>query len=174
MFLNITSPNAADPAGIKHIDALHDYAMVLTRYRSEAEDPVQETYVRAIKAMVNLRDDSNVKSLLFTIPRNIWLNQLRQRRTTPEVVEIDVDESTANYAVEPSKGPYALYVCSQERQQVRNAIQQLRVDFREIAPLLNCPAGTVMSRPGRARAKLRTLLSTAVHTSYSEGKEAVG
>jgi RNA polymerase sigma-70 factor (ECF subfamily) len=174
MFLNITSPNAADPAGIEHIDALYDYAMVLTRYRSEAEDLVQETYVRAIKAMVNLRDDSNVKSWLFTIPRNIWLNQLRQRRATPEVVEIDVDESTANYAVELSKGPYALYVRSHERQQVRNPIQQLSVDFREFATLLNCTAGTVMSRLGRARAKLHTLLSTAMHTSYSEGKEAVG
>jgi len=43
-----------------------------------------------------------------------------------------VDESGANYAVEPSKGPYALYVSSQKRQQVRNAIQQLPVDFREI------------------------------------------
>jgi RNA polymerase sigma-70 factor, ECF subfamily len=174
MFLNIINPNAADPTGIEHIDVLYSYAMVLTRYRSEAEDLVQETYVRAIKAMVNLRDDSNVKSWLSTIPRNIWLNQLRRRRTTPEVVEIDVDESTANYAVEPSKGPYAFYVCSQERQQVCNAIQQLPVDFREISTLLNCPAGTVMSRLGRARAKLRRLLSIAMHTSYSEGKEAIG
>jgi RNA polymerase sigma-70 factor (ECF subfamily) len=183
-----TSPGADHAAGIEHVDALYGYAMVLTRNRSEAEDLVQETYVRAIKAMINLRADSNVKSWLFTILRNIWLNQLRQRRTAPEVVEIDVDESTANYAVEPSKDPYALYVNSQEQAQVRDAIRQLPVDFREIillrkyeelsyqeiATLLNCPAGTVMSRLGRARAKLRTLLSATLQTSYSEGKEAIG
>jgi RNA polymerase sigma-70 factor (ECF subfamily) len=105
MFLNIISPNAADPAEIEHIDALYSYAMVLTRYRSDAEDLARETYVRAIKVIVNFWDDSNIKCWLFTIPRNIWLNQLRQQRTTPEVVEIDVDKSTANYAEEPSKGP---------------------------------------------------------------------
>jgi RNA polymerase sigma-70 factor, ECF subfamily len=58
-------------AGIEHVDGLFGYALVLTQNRSDAEDLVQETYVRAIRAMGRLRDDSNVKGWLFTILRNI-------------------------------------------------------------------------------------------------------
>jgi RNA polymerase sigma-70 factor (ECF subfamily) len=99
-------------------DGLYAYAMVLSRDRTEAEDLVQETCVRAVQAVENLRPDSNVKSWLFTILRNIWLNQLRQRRNAPKLVELDVDESTAQIAVEASKDPHALYVSKVEREQV--------------------------------------------------------
>jgi RNA polymerase sigma-70 factor (ECF subfamily) len=165
-----------DVAGIEYMDALYGYAMVLTRNRSEAEDLVQETYVRAIRAIKPLRDGSNMKSWLLVILRNIWLNQLRRQRITPKMVEIDVDETTANVLVEPSKGPHALYVSKLEYEQVRKAIQQLPVDFREvillreyeelsyqeIASVLGCPVGTVMSRLARARSKLRLLLSVTL------------
>ena len=68
------TPNGSpvvEAAGIEHIDGLYSYALVLTRNRSEAEDLVQETYVRAIGAMGRLPTGSNVKSWLFTILRNI-------------------------------------------------------------------------------------------------------
>lgn len=160
----------------RYIDELYSYAMVLTRNPAEAEDLVQETFVRALKAIGRLRTDSNIKSWLFTILRNIWLNQLRRRRTGPEMIEMDVDESTTNIAVETSKDPHALYVSKVQHEQVREAIEQLPVEFREIillreyeelsyqqiASVLGCPAGTVMSRLGRARSKLRTLLSAAL------------
>lgn len=64
--------------GIEHIDGLYGYALALTQNRSDAEDLVQGSYVRAIRAMGRLRDDSNVKGWLFTILHNIWLNELRQ------------------------------------------------------------------------------------------------
>jgi RNA polymerase sigma-70 factor (ECF subfamily) len=166
-----------DVAVIEYMDSLYGYAMVLTRNRSEAEDLVQETYLRAIGAMRRLRAGSNVKSWLLVILRNIWLNQLRRRRTTPMVVEID--ETTANVVVETSKGPHALYVSKRECEQVREAIQHLPVDFREvillreyeelsyqeIASVLGCPIGTVMSRLARARSKLRPLLSVTLQIS---------
>jgi RNA polymerase sigma-70 factor (ECF subfamily) len=159
-------------------DGLYGYAMVLSRDRTEAEDLVQETCVRAVQAMESLRPASNVKSWLFTILRNIWLNQLRQRRAAPKIVELDVDENTAELAVEASKDPLDLYVSKVERQQVREAIQQLSNEFREIivlreygelsyqeiANILGCPTGTVMSRLGRARSKLRSLLSGSLRT----------
>jgi RNA polymerase sigma-70 factor (ECF subfamily) len=72
-----------------------DYALVLTRNHAEAEDLVQETYVRAIRAMGRLNSDSNVKGWLFTILRNIWLNQLRRQRTA-RIVAIDEEENETN------------------------------------------------------------------------------
>jgi RNA polymerase sigma-70 factor, ECF subfamily len=178
------SPAVEAAAGIEHIDGLFSYALVLTRNRSEAEDLVQETYVRAIRAMGRLRTGSNIKSWLFTILRNIWFNQLRQRRTA-KVIALDEEESAVDFA-DTAKDPYAFYVSKVEHQQVREAIQQLPVDFREvillrefeelsyqeIATILDCPAGTVMSRLARARTKLRTLLS-AFETSNFARKEVM-
>jgi RNA polymerase sigma-70 factor, ECF subfamily len=167
-------------------DGLYGYAMVLSRDRTEAEDLVQETCFRAVKAAESLQPGSNAKSWLFTILRNIWLNQVRQQRAAPQIVELDVDENTLGMAVEASKDPHALYVSKVERDQVREAIQQLPDEFREIivlreyeelsyqeiATLLDCPAGTVMSRLGRARSKLRLLLSDALQTPGRKGKGA--
>jgi RNA polymerase sigma-70 factor (ECF subfamily) len=156
-----------------YIDGLFGYAMVLTRNPSEAADLVQETYVRALKAKESLRPSSNVKSWMFTILRNIWLNQLRHKRSAPQIVELDAHEGIADVAIETSKDPHAQYVSEVEQKEVRNAIQQLPAEFREIiilreyeelsyqeiAAMLECPAGTVMSRLARARSKLRVLLS---------------
>ena len=156
----------------QHLDALYSYALVISRNPTVAEDLVQETCARAIRAMGSLREDSNVKSWLFTILRNIWLNQLREQRVAPKLVELDVDESIADVAVATTEDPLTSYINKVEQQRVRQAIQQLPVHFREIivlrefeelsyeeiATLLNCPAGTVMSRLARARAKLRDLL----------------
>jgi RNA polymerase sigma-70 factor (ECF subfamily) len=172
-----------DVSELPYIDGLYGYAMAITRNPAEAEDLVQETYVRAIPAMGSLPADSNLKSWLFTILRNIWLNQLRRRRTAPGIVEIDLDGRTANIAGEISKDPYTLYMSKMERERVREAIQQLPIEFREIiilreyeelsyqeiASLLDCPPGTVMSRLARARSKLRTLLS-ATRQSLTKGE----
>jgi RNA polymerase sigma-70 factor, ECF subfamily len=157
----------------EYVDGLYSYALVLSRNRTEAEDLVQETCLRAIRAMDRLRPDSNAKSWLFTILRNIWFNQLRKWRTAPEVVELDLDGDGANRAADTRKDPHATYVSNIEQEQVRTAIQQLPVEFREIiilrefeelsyqeiAAVLECPLGTVMSRLARARSKLRDLLS---------------
>jgi RNA polymerase sigma-70 factor, ECF subfamily len=128
--------------------------------------------------MERLRADSNVKSWLFTILRN-WLNQLRQRKIAPDMVGLDADEQVANRAVDSSRDPHAACVSDLEGEQVRHAIEQLPLEFREIillreygefsyqeiAALLDCRPGTVMSRLARARSKLRTLLPTTCHDS---------
>src|SRR5882757_3022736 len=187
MFWKQNNPTSQETTGIEHIDGLFGYALILTRNRSEAEDLVQETYVRAIGAIGRLRPDSNMKSWMFTILRNVWLNQLRQRRTTPDLIDIDTDESTADIVVETSKDPYESYASKVEVEQVRRAIQQLPVDFREIillreyeelsyqeiASVLGCPAGTVMSRLGRARSKLRTLLAPRLEIPIPQERRAL-
>jgi RNA polymerase sigma-70 factor (ECF subfamily) len=162
-----------DALGIENLNGLYSYALILSRNHADAEDLVQETYVRAMKAIGKLRADSNIKSWLFTILRNIWLNQIRKRRNGPQMIETSGEEDIVNDIVEPSKDAYETYVSNLEREQVRAAIDKLPVEFREIivlreyeqlsyqeiADVLDCPAGTVMSRLARARSKLRVLLA---------------
>jgi RNA polymerase sigma-70 factor (ECF subfamily) len=162
-----------DAIGLEYLDGLYGYAMVLTRNHAEAEDLVQETYVRAIPAMNRLRSGSNVKGWLFKILRNVWLNQLRRRRTAAEIAWSDMQDGSVDDIAEPSKDSYHAFVSKVEREQVRVAIQALSAKFREIillrefeelsydeiAGLLDCPVGTVMSRLARARSRLRELLS---------------
>jgi len=181
----LRKPNAlpgTDTLGSEHIDGLYSYAVVLTRNHAEAEDLVQETYVRAIPAMGGLRPNSNTKAWLFTILRNIWFNQLRKRRRDLPSVQTDTEDGPVDNLVNPGKDSYEIYVGKVEVRRVRAAIAQLPLDFREvillrefeelsyqeIASLLDCPPGTVMSRLARARTKLRVLLSS----TSAEGKQA--
>jgi RNA polymerase sigma-70 factor (ECF subfamily) len=156
-------------AALEHIDALYGYAMTLTRDRTEAEDLVQETYVRATAAS-HWPDGSGLKSWLFVIMRNVWLNQLRHRNSGPSFVELEINEPAVSGVQE---NPHVVYLRKLERTQVREAIDSLPdayreivvlrdiegLTYQEIATVLHCPAGTVMSRLGRARGKLRQLLS---------------
>src|SRR5260370_42155868 len=108
MSWNHNGAGQADLTGVEYLDGLYSYARVLTRNHAEAEDLVQETYVRAIQAMGRLRADSNVKSWLFTILRNVWFNQLRKWRNGPQMIEIEVEDGVANSIVEPSPNAYDL------------------------------------------------------------------
>jgi RNA polymerase sigma-70 factor (ECF subfamily) len=170
---------------IESIDGLYGYGLMLTRNPAEAEDLVQETYVRALGAIERLHADSNVRGWMFTILRNIWLNQLRGWRHA-SLVSIDEGGNVANSIGELSKGPHELYVDKELRQQVRDAISQLPIAFAEIillreyedlsyqdiAKVLDCPLGTVMSRLGRARSRLRTILGSAVQSRASARRKA--
>jgi RNA polymerase sigma-70 factor (ECF subfamily) len=172
MFWNQNGANHANTAGVEHIDGLYSYALVLTRNHEEAEGLVQETYVRAIHAVSRLRPDSNIKGWLFTILRNVWLNQLRKRRSGHQFADVNVEAAADLTAL--TKNSHDLYVTKLEKEQVQAALQQLPLEFREIillredeelsyqeiATVLDCPAGTVMSRLGRARTMLRRLFST--------------
>jgi len=158
---------------LEHADGLFSYALALTRNVHEAEDLVQETYLRAIQGMEGLREDGNAQAWLYAILRNIRLNQIRQQHTRPRLLELDADEKSADLIAETAKDPHALYVSKVEKLQVHEALEQLSEEFRqiimlrefaelsyqEIATVLGCAQGTVMSRLARARRKLRTLLS---------------
>ncbi|HEX4165584.1 MAG TPA: sigma-70 family RNA polymerase sigma factor [Bryobacteraceae bacterium] len=170
-----------------YTDGLYAYAMVLSRNPAMAADLVQETYLRALKAKDSLRPDSNVKSWLFTILRNIWLNHLRHERAGPKLAELDSDENLADVSIATSEDPHDLYLRNLQREQVRAAIQQLPIKFREIiilreyeelsyseiANVLQCPMGTVMSRLARARSRLGDLLSISRETLPAENERTV-
>jgi RNA polymerase sigma-70 factor (ECF subfamily) len=162
-------------AALEHVDALYGFAMALTRNPTEAEDLVQETYLRAVRAASQLQPESNLKNWLFVIMRNVWLNEIRHARSGPRFVGID-DEAPNSVRDTPQPGddPHVVYLRKLERSEVRQAIESLPRQYREIIVLrdiegfsyqqisvmLGCPAGTVMSRLGRGREKLRQLLSS--------------
>ena len=173
-----------DQATMAHIDSLYGYALTLTRDATEAEDLVQETYVRAASAANHPDADSNLKGWLFVIMRNAWLNQLRHKNNGPRFVELDFGEP--GFA-ETHENPHVVYLRKLERQQVREAIESLPHAYREIvvlrdiegftyqeiATVLDCPAGTVMSRLGRARGKLRKMLEPRIRRiDYGLAKRA--
>jgi RNA polymerase sigma-70 factor (ECF subfamily) len=160
-------------AALEHIDALYGYAVTLTRDPTEAEDLVQETYLRAVRAFGQLVPNSNLKSWLFVIMRNAWLNQVRHTSSGPRFIELDNEEKDMARWPDPlARDPYVVYLRKLERQEIKDAIESLPTLYREIvvlrdiegftyqqiATLLDCPAGTVMSRLGRAREKLRRML----------------
>jgi RNA polymerase sigma-70 factor (ECF subfamily) len=163
-------PISADEL-LEHIDSLFAYAMTLTRNRSEAEDLVQETYVRAVRKVSGLAPDSNLRNWLFVVMRNAWLNQVRHVHKGPQFIEYD---ESATLAAASESNPQVVYLRKLEQAAVRNAIQDLPLTYREvillrdiegfsyqeIAGILDCPAGTVMSRLGRARDKLRQRLAS--------------
>jgi RNA polymerase sigma-70 factor, ECF subfamily len=158
---------------LEYLDGLYGYAMTLTRNQNEAEDLVQETYLRALRAFDRLRPDSNVKSWLFTILRNIHLNQIHHQQSGPPIVDmedqfLDLPDTTSL----SERDPFGNYLATLKRQDVHRAIESLPPLYREvivlrefedlryqqIAEVLNCPTGTVMSRLGRAREKLKQAL----------------
>jgi RNA polymerase sigma-70 factor (ECF subfamily) len=160
-------------AALEHLDSLYGYALILTRDQTAAEDLVQETYLRAVRAFGQLTPNSNLKGWLFVIMRNAWLNQLRHNRSGPRFVELDDEElGFVHLNDRLSEDPHVVYLRKLEREQIRVAIADLPelyreiivlrdlegFSYQEIATMLECPAGTVMSRLGRARAKLRRAL----------------
>jgi RNA polymerase sigma-70 factor (ECF subfamily) len=160
-------------ATLEHIDALYGYAMTLTRDKSEAEDLVQDTYLRAVRAANQPAADGNLKPWLFVIMRNTWLNAIRHNHNGRRIFEFDSDEPAPAAASDTTSNPHVVYLRKLDREQVRDAIDKLPdvyreivvlrdiegFSYQEIATVLNCPAGTVMSRLGRAREKLREALS---------------
>jgi RNA polymerase sigma-70 factor (ECF subfamily) len=166
-----TEPSFRDSV-LQYLDGLYGYAMTLTRNQAEAEDLVQETYVRALGAFERLRPGSNLKSWLFTILRNIRFNQIRDSRSKPLSVETDGPGSTPEIEDKSSKDPFSLYLTKIKQADVRKAIENLpsayrevivlrefeQLSYGEIAQILDCPPGTVMSRLSRARENLKDML----------------
>ncbi len=160
-----------DIAMIEHLDHLYGYAMILTRNKTDAEDLIQETYSRAVEAIGSLRTVTNIKIWLFTVLRNTWFTPWQQPSASAEITLIDAEDNDANLIVESSKNPSAFDMSTMDVERMRQAILQLPVlfgetimlreyaelSYEEIASVMDCPVGTVMSRLTRARARLQTL-----------------
>ncbi len=174
-FMDESTDNAPEfsSTAIEHLDALYGYAMTLTRSSAAAEDLVQETYLRAVRAFGRLLPDSNLKGWLFAIMRNAWLNQVRHDRSGPRFVDLDVEEADRVRWMDERQDPLGELERKETGEHVRDAIGRLPAlyqeiivlrdiegfSYQQIAAVLGCPAGTVMSRLCRARDRLRLQLA---------------
>ena len=161
---------------LAYADTLHNLARYLTRSESDAEDLVQETYVRALQASAQFTPGTNLKAWLFRILRNAHLSRHRSERRSP--VEASIDDDTAGAAGAVQDGPSSQndFGLEQTRRivgkDIETAMRTLTEDARtvilldiegltesEMALVLACPTGTVKSRLSRARAALRAKLA---------------
>jgi RNA polymerase sigma-70 factor (ECF subfamily) len=150
---------------LPHLDAAFNYARWLTRDDAEAEDVVQDACVRAMRFFSSLRDD-DARAWLFAIVRNTWYSRVSRRAET-----LPLDETTDEPA-DAALDPEARLLQQRAVGRVREALEQLPVDFREvlvlreiegmsykeIAAVVRVPIGTVMSRLARARDRLAAVL----------------
>ena len=156
---------------LSFLDALYGYGMALTRNATEAEDLVQDTYMQAVLHCRRLRRDSNIKAWMFTIMRNRWLKQLRHDASGPQFVALE-DTAAERWLLDSELEPGRLCERIWERDEIRTTLSELPVSqreiivlrdiegfsYREMADMLDCPVGTVMSRLSRARARFKELL----------------
>jgi RNA polymerase sigma-70 factor (ECF subfamily) len=154
-----------EQAVLPHLDAACNLARWLTGNDHDAEDVVQEAYLRAFQFFGGFQGGEG-RPWLLTIVRNTaytWLRQNRPREPTA------VFEEEVHGAAGPAAGPEDLLVREEDRQLVRQALQELPAEFREvmvlreleglsykeIAAVTGIPLGTVMSRLARARERLQ-------------------
>jgi RNA polymerase sigma-70 factor (ECF subfamily) len=153
-------------------DQLYNFAHWLTQNREEAEDLVQETYVKALKGFSSFQLGTNFRAWIYRILRNTFLTSRKGLKVTMTVpLDFDEEEEVPEPAIE-RETPETLLFARSSHDLLQSAIAELPVHFREILLLceveemsyqeisdtLAVPIGTVMSRLARARQTLRSQL----------------
>ena len=149
---------------------LYGFALSLSRDRALAEDLVQETYLRALSARRKVSPGENLRGWLFTILYNVWRNELRRRRpelsqaSVPEAVRVAPRTDDPERALENRRLADGIRVAIEGLPETFREVVLLRCvegfSYQQIADIVGCPAGTVMSRLARGRALLRQSLSS--------------
>jgi RNA polymerase sigma-70 factor (ECF subfamily) len=169
-----------EQAVLPHLDAAYNLARWITRNAQDAEDVVQEAYLRAFRFFGGFRG-GNARSWLLKIVRNTcytWLHQNRaQQPTTAFDEELHTDMTE-------SKSPETLLLRNADCQLLNQALQELPpvlrevlvllelegLSYKEIAEVLDIPIGTVMSRLARSRHRLRESMNHLPNREAPEGK----
>jgi RNA polymerase sigma factor (sigma-70 family) len=168
-----------EEAVLPHLDAAYNLARWLTRNTQDAEDVVQEAYLRAFRFFGGFHG-GNARAWLLKIVRNTcytWLHQNRTHQAT------DLFDEQIHTDVAESRNPETLLLQRADGQLLNRALEELPTDFREvlvlleleglsykeIAEVLGIPIGTVMSRLARARRRLRESLSRRLGNEKAPG-----
>src|SRR5438552_14521671 len=161
-----------EAAMLPHLDAAHNLARWLLRNEEDAQDVVQEAYLRAFKAF-NGFHGSNGRAWLLTIVRNTSYTLLKKNHAVDLTTTFDEEIHASG---QESLTPAAILEHSEDAKLMSEAINELPAEFREIltlrhqeglsykeiADITQIPVGTVMSRLARARAKLRECLAAHI------------
>lgn len=163
---------AFEAEALASVDSLYRTALRLTRVPADAEDLVQETYLKAFRAADRFEPGTNLRAWLFTILHNTARNRARDRAREGLTVDSDAVDQAADvpsYGLSsPVPTPEALLLRESLTPELQAAVDELPEAFRqavwlrdveefsyaEIAEMLNIPAGTVMSRISRGRRML--------------------
>lgn len=173
-----------EQAALEHIDALYRTALRMTRNPSDAEDLVQEAYLRAFRSLHQFTEGTNLRAWLFRILTNTYINEYRRRQRRPSNASLDdleefylYDHLIDSRVQPPDERPEDVVLESLTVENVIQSIEALPEEFRqvvlladvegfsyrEIAEIVDIPVGTVMSRLFRARRRLqRQLYDVAV------------
>jgi RNA polymerase sigma-70 factor (ECF subfamily) len=149
----------------------------MTRNQADAEDLVQETYARAYASFHQFEDGTNLRAWLNRILRNTFISSYRKKQREPALVTGEIEEwqlaRARDRGISASAEELALARITDTR--LAEAFQRLPEDFRfvvyladvagysyrEIAAIMGCPLGTVMSRLHRGRGRLREQLEAS-------------
>jgi RNA polymerase sigma-70 factor (ECF subfamily) len=157
-----------EQALLPHLDAAYNLARWLTRDDHDAEDVVQEAYVRALKSFGGFHGVDG-RAWLLAIVRNACYTWLQRKRVRQPATVFDEEIHSGDAA---AVTPVTLLLQDEDKQAVHRAVEELPVDLRlvivlrelegmsykEIAAIADIPMGTVMSRLARARERLQMLL----------------
>jgi RNA polymerase sigma factor (sigma-70 family) len=157
---------------LPHMDAAHNLAKWLLRNEEDAQDVVQEAYLRAFKSFSGFHG-SNGRAWLLTIVRNTSYTLLKKNRAVDLTTTFDEEIHTAGHE---SVSPATILEHSENAELIKEAMDELPAEFREIltlrhqeglsykeiADIAQIPPGTVMSRLARARGKLREYLAARI------------
>ena len=155
---------------LQHMDSLYNVALRMTKNTSEAQDLVQDAYLRAYRFFDRFESGTNFKAWLFKILKNIYINKYRKESRRPQMVDISSVE--ASNSLQGPTTPEDEIFNKLLDDDVTRAMDALPEDFRlaimladldglsykDIAEILDCPIGTVMSRLHRGRKLLKNNL----------------